>query len=695
MTPSKDYTRLRILQGNPIVDNRNRKGDRHREGYVRPNPRPYVKEPSKWERRSIVAWDGEGANLVCNRCSGIGGYDYRDANDDRIREWAVCKDCHASGTIHVYNLLANSNNDLIINLEGLSTIEVFDFFMTHSNPRDINVIYGGSYDINMILKDVPKDKLQRLWDSGSCYWNHYRIIWATRKKFSVQKVGPNNKIVKSFVLWDVIGYFQSSFVVACQRWLGELPVLDDIQSMKLQRSTFKSEDIDSIIEYNKKECLLLVLLMERLFSSLDEAEVKLVRYDGAGSIAAALLKKHNIKDHKGKIPAGINKMAQYAYSGGRIEAVKCGTTTKKTKVYRYDINSAYPAATLTLPSYVGATWIKEKEWDGSNNSLVQVRYHFDKEAPFYPLWYRDNHGGISYPRQGRGIYWGAEVANLFKYYEEGKDFEIEWAINCTLNNDTKPFTFNKNLYELRKKFKAEGSMASESLKLGLNSEYGKLVQQAGWKEGRIPTYHQLLWGGQITAYTRAKLFDAAMQNPKEVISFATDAVFTTAPLDLDIGGELGQWTFDLFQGITIVQAGVYFLDDNGSWYEKFRGFDKGSLKREEIIKCWEEGAEYEAELTRFVGLGSSLASTDFSIWRTWKTDKRKLDVRPTGKRIPGKRSDYHKGLRVTSACPNITPDELSEPYPIVWLDGIKPADNNKINGVTLETLVDELEDGEL
>lgn len=659
--PSKDYTLLRTIAGKPIVDKR--KGDRHKPGYIRKKqpPRPYVKRASKWERRSIVAWDGEGANL--------------DSGE------------------HVYNLLANSNGDYILDHEGLSTLQIFEFFMEYSNEDSINVVFGGSYDINMILKDIPREVLYRLWTSGKCYWKNYRIIWATRKKFTVQLISTKNRVIKTFILWDVIGYFQSSFVVACQRWLGDLDVLKDIQSMKIQRSSFKSEDIDDIIEYNRKECLLLVILMTRLFESIDEAELQLMRYDGAGSIAAAILMKNEVKKYKGKIPASVNRQAQYAYSGGRIEAVKCGTTTKPTKIYRYDINSAYPYACLSLPSYVGATWKKEREWDGSTNSLVCIKYHFVKDAPFYPLWYRDNHGSISYPQNGYGVYWGAEVENLYKYYEQDVDFQVLWSINCTLDDNTKPFAFNLELFELRKKFKDEGSMASESLKLGMNSEYGKLVQQAGYREGRIPTYHQLLWGGQITAFTRARLFDAAMQSPKDVISFATDAVFTTKSLDLTIGNELGQWTEDEFQGITIVQAGVYFLDNTTNWQEKFRGFDKGSLDREKIVKCWEEGTDYEATLTRFVGLGSSLAATDFTVWRTWRTDSRSLDIRPTGKRIAGSRTDYHKGLRVTKACPNITPDIISAPYPIEWIDGVKPSAKQVVNGVPLEVLVDEEEDG--
>jgi hypothetical protein len=658
--PSKEYRIQRAIEGRPIIE-KSRPGDRHKKGYVRPKKQEYVKRDNKWERRSIVAWDGEGANL--------------DTGE------------------HVYNLLANSHGDKIVNMEGLSTVEVFKFFLANSNENDINVIFGGSYDVNMILRDVPKENLLELWASGTTLWGPFRIYYQNRKRFSIRLI-KNGRTLKTFVLWDVIGYFQSSFVVACEKWLGDFAVLEDIQEMKLQRSTFKSENIEEIIEYNRKECLLLVMLVERLFASLDEAKVELVRYDGAGSIAAALLRKHEIQKFKGDVPAWVNRYAQYAYSGGRIEAIKCGTTTRRTNIWQSDINSAYPYVCLSLPSYVGATWSKDSEWDGSSNSLVCVRYHFAKEAPFYPLWFRDSNGSISYPRQGYGIYWGAEVANLYKYYEDGVDFEIEFAVNCTLATDDLPFLFIEDLYALRMKFKAEGSMASESLKLGLNSIYGKLVQQAGYREGRIPTYHQLLWGGQITAGTRARLYDLAMQSPRDIISFATDAIFTTKELTVPSGSELGEFTTTKYQGMTLVQAGVYFLDKEGDWSEKFRGFDKKSLQRDGIIQCWKDGTEYEAELTRFTGLGSALMATDFSCWRTWSTDSRKLDIRPTGKRIAGSRTDFYAGLRTTKPSPNITPDTLSKPYSLIWIDGVRGTVVDS-NGVSLETLVDEYEDGML
>ena len=186
-----EYRELRALQGRPIVDNR--RGDRHKNKNRKSTSiKKHKPSLTKWERRKIVAWDGEGANL-------------------------------SDGT-HVYNLLANSDGVRILNHDGLPTKEVLNFFIRYGDPQAINVIYGGSYDINMLLVDLPIEKIATLWQTGSCYWEDYRIWYTPRKKFTVQKLylQPGKKKLRhvTFTLWDVLGYFQTTFVAACRKWLG-------------------------------------------------------------------------------------------------------------------------------------------------------------------------------------------------------------------------------------------------------------------------------------------------------------------------------------------------------------------------------------------------------------------------------------------------------------------------------------------
>lgn len=638
MRNDKYYRAVRALEGRPVVDKRKRE---YRKDTRTNRDRTFL---TNFQRRKIVAWDGEGANLPSGE--------------------------------HIYNLLANSYGKFIVNHEGLSTEECFQFMLQFHDPKAINVIYGGSYDVNMILRDVPPEKLKQLWATGTCYWGKYSIHYAHRKKFSVKEYRRDlgHKPVRWIVIWDVLGFFQTSFVKACRKWIGEelageeLTIFRNIEDMKIQRSQFTVGKIEDILKYNYMECQFLILLMGALFSALDEANIQLRRYDGAGAIAAALFRQHNIIEHKGELPQEVLDWAQYAYGGGRIEAPLVGNAPNQN-IYRYDINSAYPSAAIELPSYTGSEWKQEAVWNGSPFSLVDVEWAIRKKMPFYPLWYRLPNGSILYPREGRGRYYGFEIQLLFDFFEEGKDFRIVQAYNVTFATDAKPFQFLRQVYAVRRMFKDQGSMAHEALKLGMNSVYGKLAQQAGYRNGRIPTYHHLVWAGQITSSTRATLYRAAMQHPNDIVAFATDAIISKKEHNLPIGSGLGEWSPEHFLGITLVQPGVYWLRYSPEeWTDKYRGFDAGSLVRDDIVKAWENNTPYKAHLTRFYGMGSAIAMNNFEdYWRCWRTEERELNIYPNGKRMATKDCSYAERLCRTD--PMLNPygqDALSTPHPLAW-----------------------------
>jgi hypothetical protein len=116
-----------------------------------------------------------------------------------------------------------------------------------------------------------------------------------------------------------------------------------------------------------------------------------------------------------------------------------------------------------------------------------------------------------------------------------------WIARCDCN--CRPFDWVRDLYEQRRRLGS--NTRGYVLKLVLNSLYGKLAQRTG----RGP-YYDAAAAGLITAITRARLIEAIGQDPEAVAMLATDAVFSTCPLTLDIGEGLGQWEekiwYDLF-----------------------------------------------------------------------------------------------------------------------------------------------------
>jgi hypothetical protein len=189
------------------------------------------------------------------------------------------------------------------------------------------------------------------------------------------------------------------------------------------------------------------------------------------------------------------------------------------------------------------------------------------------------------------------------------------------------------------------------------------------------------------------MYRMASANADNIIAFATDAIISDGPLDhIQDDKELGGFTVEQLSGITMVQAGVYWVRDNGEWASKYRGFDAGSLTREEIISKWKNKEQhYEATVTRFVTMGSALARTNFKeVWRSWRTDKRSLDIWPKGKRTATADDDYANKLCSTIATIKHTPDVVSQPYPIAWVEG--GVNRPFIDGVDVRIMEQEWED---
>jgi hypothetical protein len=77
--------------------------------------------------------------------------------------------------------------------------------------------------------------------------------------------------------------------------------------------------------------------------------------------------------------------------------------------------------------------------------------------------------------------------------------------------------------------------------------------------------------GLITAITRATLTEAIGQDPHSVVMVATDAVFSTRPLPLDIGQRLGQWEEKIWPDLFIAKPGVYWSPSELANSVKSRG----------------------------------------------------------------------------------------------------------------------------
>lgn len=641
---------------------------------------------SKWDVGEFIAIDGEGENTGVTEKYEIEGRHY-EAKE------------------HIYTLLAASTGESLFNNgQRLPASECIDFLceLSCEYPKAIFVIFAGGYDINhMLMWGFERVELQRISRGENFEYQrgetHYSIEYRARKsltirrglKFYQDKHGKwQKKWQDKIILWDVFGYFQESFVKVMGKWLGEdYKHYDLIKRMKEKRGDFANVAQSDINNYNAAELESLVAIMDKLRDAVRGLDLVCRRWDGAGSVAAALMQKHHIKESKQDTPKEIIDAVRTAYAGGRIEVCKIGSHSEK--VYDYDINSAYPTVMAGLPSMCAGTWQHGEGLPPPGLTLCHVSFRFHDDMPFYPLFYRTDRMQISFPSSGEGIYWYPEYEAALQC--PGEINVIGWW-HFEPANSAKPFHWIEDYYETRAQWVQNPTEdwqrgGEKIIKLGLNSLYGKTAQQLGGRDGKPPVYHQMEWAGYITSATRARLYLAAIKRPQAIIGFATDGIFTTDPLPLEISTtkQMGAWSLKIFDGLTIAMAGVYWWHLKEHAYEHFsRGFDKDSMRTPSfVLQAWRAGAtSIDIPMQRLIGMGSACASA--TLWKmrgrfTQGVRSLRLDGQSHKRTACNVRTKKpHKQL--IALQPNINLDyemglqECSCPYPLKWMEAEVSAD---------------------
>jgi len=382
----------------------------------------------KYLSREFVAWDGEGIN-------------------------------ETDGS-HTYVLLANSRGARISRRDGIPTMEAFELLL--DSPTDVtHIIYGGGYDFNMILKDVDRETLETLYLSGSVRWGDYYINWRGGKSFAVRTRA------RSFLIYDVLPFFQMSFVAACDEYLGkDWEYRDEIIREKQNRGTFDYANIGAIDEYNRAELSTLVRLANELRERLHKVEIRVNRWDGPGAIASALYTKYGTKSHISATPDLVAEAGRHAYAGGRFEIIRKGHS--ETGAYQYDIRSAYPSAIRHLPCLSHGVWRHDVQpTDVAGFGVYRIEVTDPPTSSItqpQPLWHRNPDGTVFFSEYPHGWYWSPEAQLATEL--GGCVIHEGWVFEPSCECD--PFSFVEALYNKRAALKKAGDGAHVGLKLGLN-----------------------------------------------------------------------------------------------------------------------------------------------------------------------------------------------------------------------------------
>lgn len=534
--------------------------------------------------------------------------------------------------------------------EPLSTLECLDFICDAPDSKHaILVGFSFGYDVTMILKDLPsarrehllRDKPQGEGLSRYTYWsgakrksdgfgieylkNNYFRVCRTKLVRTVVRTPEGGLEPREFpvavkgssrTIYETFGFFQTSFLKTLKAWnVGTVDERAEIEANKAERGAVAIDQRQR--DYCAMECRFLAEIMEQFRAvCLDpQVNIKPRTWNGAGKLSSALHDAHDTIT-AGALQFRINimtkgrdeeflKMASAAYYGGRFEVMRTGAIPGP--IYEADIHSAYPAAMRSLPCLDHGEWLvaypeELARLDPARETFVAPLYFDHVPAPAYDLENLSRHmprqnvcglpvrqksGRLFWPIKGGGVYWSCEIAAAQRLGAQVRYAGPGWVYrkNC----DCAAFPWVEGLYEARKVLGAD--MRGYPIKLGINGLYGKLAQRIG-----NPKYANLPWAGLITALTRAALCHAAALDPESVVMFATDGIFTTRPLPLDLGEGLGQWEVKAHDRLFIVQPGIYW----GASRPKMRGVPDSvlTLHVERFEKAWADYRERDMAAVR-------------------------------------------------------------------------------------------------
>src|SRR5690606_20747461 len=132
-------------------------------------------------------------------------------------------------------------------------------------PSHIKVGFGISYDVNMIIRDIPEYRLRRLMEVRWTSWKSYKLQWISGKWFTIRERDT------TIVVYDVCSFFGGSgrkgFEPAVESYL-ELTDAERVELSrgKAMRGKFTFDDLNTglIQSYMRLEMDLLVRLMTLL-----------------------------------------------------------------------------------------------------------------------------------------------------------------------------------------------------------------------------------------------------------------------------------------------------------------------------------------------------------------------------------------------------------------------------------------------
>jgi hypothetical protein len=465
-------------------------------------------------------------------------------------------------------------------------------FTFSSKKEMINFLYNNKRSFQgkyIVATNLQFDLVALFFDTPE--WNDLNIVWSKNKIIMASIKFPDSNKHGKIEFIDTL-----NFNLASVKELGEII---NISKIKIDKKLFKKKVLNRnefklMVDYNINDCLISQQYMYHLQNTLNGLGGNLKITMPSSSLDLFRRKFMHTVFIKERVVLNDNTIEEFilkGYYGGRCEAFAIG---EFTNVNYYDANSLHPYSMLIndypLPQSIkiGSCSINEIiNYMGISECIVECPENM--LIPILP--FRKNDNKIIYPV---GIFKGVWTHALLSYAIDN-GYKILEVIKQYIYKDELPIfhDYINTLYNLRKKYKAEKNPEEVTIKLCMNSLYGKFAQKPSdiyevidanisdlemnrrlrskyemeltangkffictKKSNRYPKNSFPILSSYVTSHSQIFLHKN-MKNERPLYT-DTDSIMTQNKLSNDlIGLEIGQFKLEKFGEVEIVSPKCY------------------------------------------------------------------------------------------------------------------------------------------
>lgn len=512
--------------------------------------------------------------------------------------------------------------------DGIDGLEVLEFITQGEARSALNVWYNLNFDVNVILKALPRENLEDIRFHNRTEWEdengkEWSITYIPKKMLEIRDGNGN-----AYSHFDVSQFCYTSLEGAAEDWLGieDGKANDGLDVERFGEKSYIEAHEGEIRRYLREDCRLTRDIFREVVTLGEDLNIPFGKPYSTGYVAADYV-RNRLEYKPGYGPAWLQEVAWETYRGGRFEVAKRGDVGR---VYGADINSAYPWVLSELPDPATVKWggfgeagvnpIEAADFEEADYGFVKATMSTDPERPFQPfaITNPDEGGRVEYPALQNVTKW--VLLDEFVFARDNDfftDYDVHGAVLGLTSEDTVyPFDFFKDIYHERKTLEDDGKMKhGKLLKIVMNSIYGKTCQtNVNYEEidettafeevaGSVATDHRgrafyenevagrlfnPFLATYITGRTRLKLLESVVENGLEddTIMLATDCIMVEAEAfegtDLHTAAEaeapsyreaLGGWDYDYVGEAFVIGSGVYEVEtEDGKLKSGVRGF---------------------------------------------------------------------------------------------------------------------------